>query len=165
MSWVPYLAFFSNDSALLSRRRWVLVSQGVLSQRLVLPPHLNRKQLFVPRQTLVAGYYVFSLPSTCLHFASVPNFSIYQQIPFICCICIITMSASLGIVTKQISIVYDRVRALVKVQEKFWGLLFLSIWNFMMKHHKIITVTKALFYHINLCSEIIFPYPGAIFMC
>ena len=60
---------------------------------------------------------------------------------------------------------YDRVRALVKVQEKFWGLLFLSIWNFMMKHHKIITVTKALFYHINLCSGIIFPCPGAIFMC
>ena len=73
--------------------------------------------IFIPRHTLVAGYYVFTLavrvpvclsvcPSVCSPYVrtSFPfdNLSIYEQISFKFCICISVKNVSLGIVNGQI---------------------------------------------------------------
>ena len=50
------------------------------------------------------------------------NLSIYQRISFKFCICICIKNVSLGIVNGQISIISDRVMALVNVQKMVSGL-------------------------------------------
>ena len=104
-------------------------------------------QLFIPRHTLVAGYYVFTLavrvsvrPSVVITSVrtSFPfdYLSIYKWISFKFCICICTNNVSLGIVNGQISIIFHSVMALVNVQKMVLASSSFTIWSIMMKLHK-----------------------------
>ena len=108
---------------------------------------LAYEQLFIPRHTLVAGYYVFTLavrvsvrPSvvrtSVRNSFAFDNLSIYKRISFKFCICICTNNVSFGIVNGQISIIFHRVMALVNVQKWFLASSSYSIWSIMMKLHK-----------------------------
>ena len=88
--------------------------------------------LFIPRHTLVVGYYVFTLavsvsvrlsvrPSVRTSFPF-DNLSIYKRISFKFCICICIKNVSLWIVNGQISIIYHRVMAIVNGQKLVFGL-------------------------------------------
>ena len=85
--------------------------------------------LIIPRHTLVAGYYVFTLAARVSIGPSVrtlfpfDNLSIYKRISFKFCICICTNNVLLGIVNGQISIIFHRVMALVNVQKWFLPLV------------------------------------------
>ena len=105
------------------------------------------RMIFLPRHTLVAGYYVFTLavhvavrPSVVRTFVrnSFPfdNLSTMNGFHFRFCICICTNTVSLGIVNGQISIIYHRVMALVTVQKSFLASSSFMIWSIMMKLHK-----------------------------
>ena len=91
---------------------------------------INEKfvSIFIPRHTLVAGYYVFALSvrvSVCTSVRTLfpfDNLSIYIRISFKFCICICNNNVSLGIVNGQISIIYHRAMALVNVQKCLFGL-------------------------------------------
>ena len=88
------------------------------------------------RHKLVAGYYVFTLAvrvsvrslyvrSSVRTSFPLDSLSIHQRISFKFCTCICTNNVSLGIVNRQISIIYHRVTALVNVQKMVFGLLLL----------------------------------------
>ena len=99
-------------------------------------------KLLLPRPTLLAGYYVFTLavrvsvrPSVRTSFPF-DNLSIYKRILFKFCICICTNNVSLGIVNGHISIIYYSVMTLVNLQKMFLASSSFTIWSIFMKLHK-----------------------------
>ena len=89
----------------------------------------KRPKLFIPRHTLVSGYYVIPFgvcPSVhpCSPF-SIDNLSIYSRNFFKFCIHIVIGDEWYGIVNGQNPSIFNGVTALFRIGKMFSGLLFL----------------------------------------